>query len=73
MARLKGNAQCHTFSSEGTKRYENITWNDEVRNRCVQHRLIGKRGICLLDSSIECKSGDRSDTHCPINRDKTHV
>lgn len=49
MARQKGNALCHTYTANGKNNHDTITWNSNSKPKCLNHRYIGKRELCLCD------------------------
>lgn len=63
----KGSADCHVFSKEGLKNYDNIKWSSN--KPCNHLRYIGKkRSICSLSSKAVCPSN--TTTMCPILKEQ---
>lgn len=58
MSRQKGNALCHTYTNIGRHNHEQMIWESNKNSKCDHHRNIGKRGICMVEKSVDCKTGD---------------
>ena len=50
---MKGNAKCHTFSSDGVKRYEDMRWESNSSDACPFTVFI-KYARCKINKLGRC-------------------
>jgi len=69
LSKLKGSASTKFYSPKGLVNAENMNWEHKLGGKCIHRRPIGKRSICLVNSTITCpQNGSETISDCPANR-----